>query len=278
VTDHEAHPSPAVTIDPHRTVQEALDGGFQNLKYQGSLFESLQLAKVVALVPDPKDATKWSGRVQVQVLTMDATRSSVTLTIPYASMAGFLGGVPELESLLIIGWLPHGIPVALGYVMLGLRNMETVKGFPSLAPGEIYARASVREDEKQVGGGSVLLDRAGRVVLQSRGAEAEIVLGDDASDPSIKAKVTIRNSGGDGFTLSITDGGSVILKANDVLIDANSVAVGEETTALNDLVTRQWVRDVFDNHIHSGVTTGLGSSLKPVALTETGLTERLRSL
>lgn len=275
MSDDVLSPTPVLPVDTAAEIQKAYDAGLQASLFHASVYDSLQLARITALIDDPKSPGKWSGRVMVQVLGLDATRDNVVVTFPYCGQSGFLGGIPDIETLVVIGWLPGGHPVALGQVPLLLRALEAYKSLPVLVPGEILLRSSLRSPDasNQAPGASMRLDAQGRAVITSANGGVEVSVGAPADTPDTALTVRVTAGADQKMVLLIGVDGTVVLETTSVTIKADEVAIGEGTTPLNELVTRAWVNDVFAVHTHQA-TPATGP---PLPFSDTGLTSRLRS-
>lgn len=264
----------AIWVDDRREALENIQHGITESFSMGmSTFRWLQLAKIIGV---DKDADgRWTGRVTVQLLQNEASRGLVTLGLPWASQAGYIGGVPEIETVVVLGWVQAGLPVILCQVPFPPLILEKNKALPRLVEGEVLIRGSVRDPDvkHQEPGGSFLSDRYGRVVVASRKATAEIDLGADPSDTSILLRVTVRDSSGNTkCQLTMSDSGVVTLTAETLNIDAD-VSIGDPVS-YGTLVTRQWVENTFKTHTHPAPG---GTTSVPSPISDSGYTEKLRS-
>lgn len=235
-----------------------------------SAFRWLQLAKIVGV--DKEDNGRWTGRVTVEFLQNAGSRGLVTVGMPMAGNAGYIGGVPEIDTVVVLGWAQAGLPVVICHVPFPPLVLEKNKAFPRLVEGEVLIRGSVRDGDAlhQEPGGSMTADRYGRIVVASRKATAEIDVGPDPADTSILLRAVVRDSSGNAkCQLTMNDSGEVTLTADSVKIDAD-VTIGSGV-GVSALATQAWVESVFKIHSHSS----LGSPPSPIP--DTGFTAKLRS-
>lgn len=264
-------PPDSVWVDDRRKHMEGIQQQIAEDFSAGiSAFRRMQLAKIVGV--DKEDNGRWTGRVTVEFLQNQGSRGLVTVGMPVASNAAFIGGVPEINTVVVLGWVQAGLPIVICHVPFPPIVLEKNKAFPRLIEGEILIRGSVRDGDAshQEPGGAITSDRYGRITVASRKATAEIDVGPDPSDTSILLRAVVRDSSGNAkCQLTMSESGEISLTADSINIAADVTIGGGITT--ESLATRTWVETVFKTHSHPGV----GSPPSPIP--DTGFTTKLRS-
>jgi hypothetical protein len=185
----------------------------------------VQLAQIEKIEVDENG--KATGRATVRMLSMIGQRTSVLMPVP-ASQHMFVGGLPPINTLVVIGWLPQGIGIILNYYPIKYRQLIAEDRIPDIIPGEILLQSELTEGGRQRGGATILLDRNGQVIIQDK-----------------DSKVTV----------TITPDGSVTIDADSkVTVNAPAVDLGGESG--EELVTKTFLTSVFNSHTHAGVQSG----------------------
>ncbi len=222
-------------------------------------FVQIHLAKITKIEKD--DNGRSTGRVTVQLLTMPGGGVRVQVLIPVpSSQYWFAGGLPPINTLVTIGWLPQGIAIILAYHMHGFRQLVDIKNLPELVPGELFLRAEVTETEElppgiagppesvQAPGGTIFLDTNGDVTIQDKNKNTTVKL-DSAGNVTVTA-------------------------STKVTVNAPVVHLGGEDG--KKLLTEDFL-STFNAHIHKGVTTGVGTSLEPAIPATGDTTEKTKA-
>lgn len=266
-------------------------------QFRQRAFRWLQQARVTRVDIDP-DTDGWTGTVAVELLTMAGTRAGVRMTLPIAGNAQFAGGPPLENTVVVIGWLPAGLPMIVGYMPPLPGDMEALGKLRRLEPGEYLLQAGVKlPTGEQVPGGSVHLKASGEVETESRDPAEKAVLTRERSgatgvdDPDTEAEIhyqiaAVDADGNVKGAVSIDTDGNILIDApgSRVILRSSDVRVGaDDVNDLDTLVTRQWVRDVFDKHTHLSAPTGsvsgpsAGVLESTIPLPDGAFTEKLRS-
>lgn len=277
-------------IDAQEASIREIQEGRQRLRFRATAFSWLQLAEVVELERD--DQNRWTGFVTVRVLTMEASRNRVKIGLEAGGNGLFVGGPPEIHSLVVIGWLPTGRPIIVAKTVASIADLRERKDLPDLQEGEYFIRSGIvtlDDDGNPVHlpGASIYLDANGRIVLQDKDKTAEVLIGpaldsegDPETDPQTGNPVLLRcrikdASGAALATLYFDDEGNLTLEATDVNLLVDKLSVGENPNDGDQLVTRRWALTTFLTHIHSDPTSGFTGT--PVEGAGTAFTGVLRS-
>jgi hypothetical protein len=146
-------------------------------------FGALSTGKVVAhevrMGPDNEPETDRNGNViptgllRIELLDKAETREHVPYCLPTAGNSSFMGSLPEIGTLCIVGWRAQHRPVILGFLPFGLDNTsEARQTVPTLEPGEVLLQGS-KTDLSADGtpnvfpGPRLWFDRVGRVRLDA---------------------------------------------------------------------------------------------------------------
>jgi hypothetical protein len=269
--------------------QAAIASGRSRGGSRAVAFRWLQLASVTGV--DKTESGDWDGFLTVQLMTMEGTRERVKMTLAAVGNGLFVGGPPEIGSLVIIGWLPAGRPVVVGQAPITVQGLRDVKDLPDLVEGEYLIRSGNLDllTNAQIPGATILLDRDGKILLKNRAKTVEVTVGatldldgleekDPKSGEAVHLKCRILDASGNQLAaLSFGDEGSVTIQATEVHLDADSVAIGDDPTNGDRLVTQRWLRQVFDLHTHTGGAVG-ELTTAPIPIPVQGdVTEVLRS-
>lgn len=254
--------------DALRESAEAISAGMQRPDFRASAFRWLQPARITKLELD--DNGKWTGFVTVAFLAMAGTRANVKLTIPMSGQGQWLGGPPEEGAMVIVGWLPAGIPVIVGYAPVSVEGLEVLKALPKLKRGELYARAGLTNEQGvPIPGGWVRWDEFGRVVASNDAGTAELTVGspltaegdvekDPTSGRTILMQLVARSAAGEALgSLSFDDEGNIIIRGRRLLAVMDKVDAGEAPNDLDRLVTVRWVQETYLLHVHSDPASGI---------------------
>ena len=252
--------------------RDTIEQGREASRAQAVAFTWLQLAEITEI--EKADDGKWNGLLTVNLLTIAGNRQRVKMTLGAVGNGIFVGGPPEPRTLVVVGWLPAGMPVLLAQVPMTIEGLRVSKSLPDLIEGEYLLRAGVlaQSDSEKIPGGSVFLDRNGRVILENQNKTAEVVIGEGlvgatdgeptknpaetGNDPktSKPTLVRVRTKDSDGNTLAtlyMDTEGNVTLEAETLRLAVNDMAVGEGTNDRDQLVTRGWVVDTYMLHSHA---------------------------
>lgn len=207
-------------------------------------FVQIHLAQITKIEKD--DQGRFTGRVAVDLLTMPGGGTRVQVLVPLpASQNWFVGGIPPINTLCTLGFLPQGVAVILAYHMHGLRQLIDVKGLPDLQPGEIYLQSEVTENSLPAAGGTVYLDQNGDVTIQ---------------DKNKNTIITLDNTG----NVTITASTKVTVNAPEATINADEVHLGGESG--NKLVDDTFIT-FFNTHIHTATGPTAPTTMPTIAST-----------
>ena len=201
---------------------------------------STQLGQITKIETD--DDGKYTGRATVEMLTMPGVRESVLMPI-ISSQYMFFGGLPPINTLCTVGWMPMGVGVILNYYPMKYNQMLKENRFQELETGEVLLQAELTEGGVQRAGATVLLDKEGQVVVKDKDETVTITV-------SPTGNVTIQ-----------ADADVIINADTKVTLNCDNVHLGGE--AGKNLVTDDFISH-FNSHTHKGVTTGGGTSAAPV--------------
>jgi hypothetical protein len=113
-----------------------------------------------------------TGLLDVSYLDHTGGAQKVLCTIPLSGNSQFLGGLPEVGALCVVGFRQAMRPVVLCFLPFGLQNLVNRRSsIPYLTPGEILIQASttIRDEQAEehvLAGASVKLDRYGRILTE----------------------------------------------------------------------------------------------------------------
>ena len=241
--------------------------GARAARPQSVTHQWLQLAEITKV--ETNEDGRWSGYLTVRLLTVEGTRQRVKYTASAVGNGLFAGECPEEGSLVLLGWLPAGIPIVLAKVPFSVEALYQRKALPELKKGEYLIRGGVVEGGAKVPGGSVRWDQYGRVVLTDKDKRVEVVVGpprdgngevesNDATGQNFRCRVTVKDINGvSAMKLRVDDAGNVSLEAPRLDILADEVNVGDDPGNEDKLVTRRWVQQTFLTHVHPDPTSGV---------------------
>lgn len=254
-------------LEGGRDSAESIVAGRQRDRFRGVAFRWLQLAEVTGL--ETNEDGSYTGYVKTQLLAMEGTREKVRVACPAAGNGQFVGGVPETGSVVVLGWLPGGIPVALAQLPFSITALREDKGLPDLIGGEYLIQAgTVESDGSRVSGGRIVLDKNGRVIVESKDRTAEVMVGpaltsggeaeeDGVTENPIILSCRIKDASGNTLSrLTFDDSGGVTLSAERVRVATEEMTVGSEDdspSSADQLLTRKWFNTKFASHVHTGV-------------------------
>lgn len=120
-----------------------------------------------------------SGLLNVTMLDNSGTREGVPFAIPSGNSA-FMGSLPELDAIGIVGWKSQLQPIIIAFLPPGLEGVTAGRGtIPALQPGEALMQASTADltvdgREERFVGASVKLDSYGRAIVTAEGYKLTI--------------------------------------------------------------------------------------------------------
>lgn len=131
-------------------------------------------------VLDDNGNTIPTGLLSLELLDHSGTPEKVPFLVSAAGNSMFVGGLPELGSMCVIGFRQGMRPVVLGFLPMGLhRLISTRKSVPYLEPGEYLLQGSATVPSGDVGNNifnaaSVKFDKYGRILISVQGYEVTI--------------------------------------------------------------------------------------------------------
>jgi len=216
----------------------------ETIKMQGlreAPYANLQLAQVIA--HEKKDG-EYTGRVDVELLSIPGVRKSV-LSPVVSSQYWFSGGLPPVDTLCLIGWLPMNVGIIIQYYMYSMEELRRSKDLEDLVPGELLMRSQTTEGTIAATGAQIYLDKDGQIVAQDKTGTSKVTL---KTDGSIDVEGTTVNVMGE--TINVT---------------GDEVLVGDADG--KKLVTEDFL-DQFDNHIHTATGPTAPTTVPTLPLTE----------
>lgn len=190
-----------------------------------------------------------SGLLTITLLEHNGNqKKKVPFVLPAASNSMYMGGMPEIGSMCIVGWKQQNAPVVIGFLPYGVANMvRTRRTIPNLAEGEVYLQSSNRtvdadDVENFFKGASIWLDRYGRVRVT--GQDYELITGYLLSneftknptflkDPVTGENVFLRERVSGSVERRIDDKGNEVQQCSGTAyIRANKVDVLSEATII----------------------------------------------
>lgn len=166
-----------------------------------------------------------TGLLNITMLDSAIPRKKVPFVIPVAGNSVFMGGLPELGVMCVVGWRAQNQPIIIGFMPYGVDQMvRTRRTVPNLKEGEILLQSSSRDldDDKNQNffrGARVWLDRYGRVKIDTTGYELIVgyVLADEfkstvafMADPVTKQPVFLREKMNGGVERRVDDKGNEV--------------------------------------------------------------------
>jgi len=130
-----------------------------------------------------------TGMFQIQLLDRSATFVHVPVIHSTAGNSAFVGSLPEIDAVCIVGFREGNTAAILGFVPLDMGGLNTLRGeVPTLQPGEVLFQGSDTyngqpvNDTPELGPtdipspqmfstARIFLDRYGRIVIQARSYE-----------------------------------------------------------------------------------------------------------
>lgn len=112
-----------------------------------------------------------TGLLNILLVEANAPRKKVPYVMPASGNSMYLGGMPELGTMCVVGWRQQNQPIIVGFVPYGVdqmvRNRQTI---PNLVEGELLLQASERSidsdaEQNFFRGARVWLDRYGRCII-----------------------------------------------------------------------------------------------------------------
>jgi hypothetical protein len=213
------------------------------------------LGQIVKVERD--DEGKLTGRATVHILTLPKNSMRVSVLMPItASQYMFFGGLPPENTLCLLSWLPQGIGVITAYYPMKWREMINASRWPDLAAGEIYVQSEVRRNGLAAPGATIRLDADGNVTIQDEQKNSTITM-------NVSGEITIESSE------------KVTVQSSRVTVESGDVNLGGESG--KQLVTQDFLTDVFNSHTHTGVQTGAGATSTPLPVATAQFTLKTKS-
>jgi len=235
-----------------RTEQSALNMiREETLKMQGlteAPYARLQLAQVIA--HEQKEG-KYTGRVDVELLSIPGVRKSV-LAPAASSQYWFSGGLPPVNTLCLIGWLPMNVGIIIQYYMYNLQELQRSKDLEEIVPGELLMKSQVGGLAAPATGAQIYLNKAGEIVAQ---------------DKTGTSKVTLKADGS-----LLVEGETINVVGETINVTGDEVLVGDADG--KKLVTEDFL-DQYDSHTHA--TAGTGPPSPPVIPATNATTEKTKA-
>lgn len=206
-----------------------------------SPYSKTQLAQIRKIERDAD--SNLTGYATVEILTMpkNTVRVSALMPIP-SSQYWFVGGLPPINTLCTVGWLPQGICIILAYYPMIYRKLVELKGLPDLALGEVLIRCELTEGGVQRAGAQIYLDRDGAVRIRDKDGRTTITMEADG-------------------TVTVDADVQVTVNSAKVVVNSEDVNLGGESG--QELVTRDFLDEVFATHTHAGVQSGASTTGPP---------------
>jgi hypothetical protein len=194
---------------------------------------------------DEKKNQVPSGLLNISLLDRSGSRDKVPFVLPMAGNSVFVGGLPEIGSLCIVGWRQQASPVIIGFLPYGIGNVITQRGTtPSIQAGEVLLQSSnldfdANGSAENYRGAKVFLDRYGRINISTTGYELIVgyLLSDENTpvvtalkDPISGQPIYLRERLPGGTERVVDGAGSVTLNYGKDLTEAVS---GNVTTTVS---------------------------------------------
>lgn len=201
----------------------------------GQLAEAKVVAHEVRIGADGQPVLDQNGNVvptgllRIELLDRNEIREHVPYGLPMAGNSTYMGGLPEVGTICIVGWRAKNRPVILCFLPFGLDNVSEERGtVPTLEPGELLLQGSktdlTDDKEKQIFAGPRLwFDRHGRIKLETTdysllagyvlngefGTDPQLVEDPETNDPILfreRIGTTERRVSQNGSEVKITPG------------------------------------------------------------------------
>lgn len=201
-----------------------------NIKPFGSLAEARVVAHEVRIGADDQPETDKNGNqiptglLRIELLDRGEIREHVPYCLPTAGNSSFIGSMPEVGSLCLVGWRAENRPVIIGFLPYGLDNVAAERGtMPTLEPGEVVLQGSKtalgsNKKTQMFAGPRLWFDRHGRIKVDTTDYSmlAGYMLDDEygpdpqlVEDPEIAEPVLFRERIGT-TERRVTQGGSTV--------------------------------------------------------------------
>lgn len=191
-----------------------------------------------------------SGLLNITLLEKGGSRSKVPFVLPNTGNTMYGGGLPELQSVCVVGFKQMNDPIILGFIPPSYHHLvSTRQTIPNLVPGEVLHQAScpdvdVNGDDNFFRGARVWLDRYGRVRIECQDYDfiAGYVLSDEFTpnvsrllDPVTGNAIFMRERVGTGYERRVDDKGNVVFRFGK---DAHTQVGGDKNTTVSGKETR----------------------------------------
>lgn len=166
-----------------------------------------------------------TGLLNITMLDAAIPRKKVPFALPVTGNSVFMGGLPEIGVMCVVGYRAQNQPIIIGFIPYGVDKMVRMRRtIPNLKEGEIMLQSSVRDldvDKNQnfFRGARVWLDRYGRVKIDTTGYELIVgyVLANEfkstvafMADPVTKQPVFLREKLNGGVERRVDDKGNEV--------------------------------------------------------------------
>lgn len=171
-----------------------------------------------------------TGLLNITMLDGTIPKKDVPYVIPAAGNTMFLGGLPELGVMCIVGWRQQNQPIILGFLPYGIdQTVRLRRTIPNIREGEILLQSSSRDTDLEKNqnffrGARVWLDRYGRIRIDTTGYDLIIgyVLSNEfkstvsyMSDPVTGNPVFLREKFTGGRSRRVDDHGNEVNEYGD---------------------------------------------------------------
>lgn len=116
-----------------------------------------------------------TGLLNIVLLeSSDAPRTLVPFVVPLSGNTLYMGGMPEIGALCIVGWRQQNQPVIIGFMPPSIDKLtQTRQTVPNLAEGEVFIQSANRTVDVDntpnfFRGARVYLDRYGRIQIDTQ--------------------------------------------------------------------------------------------------------------
>lgn len=246
-----------------------------------------------------------TGRLNLVMLDREGARTGVPFVLPTVGSSVFVGGLPELGTLCVVGFLQQQQPIVIGFLPKQLSTLiGTRKTLPNLQPGEVLMQASTPDADAEgidhhFVGAAIKLDAYGRVIITAKGGyklTTSFLLSDEytpdvatLNDPISNEPIflqeqipggTGRRVGAQGTTVW-TYGKSKVERIGediDTQAEGKLVVMVRKGQSYQDRRGNRFAIDEDGNLIQEAPTGGLTTSTQGTVRVETGGGERYNNL
>lgn len=279
----------------------------------GKYGSSLQLARVdgynTETFDDGSDTESANspvptGLLDITMLSREGTRTAVPFVLPTTGSSTFMGSLPEIGSLCIVGFFEQNSPVIIGFLPKGLSNLIGSRAvIPNLQPGEVLLQASssdadVDGNDQQFVGAAIKLDSYGRIIITVPGYKVTYgyLLSNEGTpdvtsenDPITGSAIFMHETFPGGTQKRVCDDGSVVNQYGkdkvervggnvDSQINGQIVVVARAGQTYKDKRGNKFGLDADGNVVMETPTGGFSASAQGPMSFETGSSESHRTL